>query len=165
MVPRENLRKLDLLCGPSMSRFCRIGILVFLLQAHFSGHCILQAQESTATSKSNHELLGTWQLISCKINGSKINFRNVTNMKHITSAAFVLTAYDGNGEISRVIGGKYKLEGENYLETPAYGSGRDFQIVKGKSQSFTWKVKGNKWLHSGKLTDGTEIEEIWQKVE
>ena len=41
----------------------------------------------------------------------------------------------------------------------------DLHGLKGKPQSFTWKVEGNKWLHSGTLSSGATIEEVWERVE
>jgi len=34
----------------------------------------------------------------------------------------------------------------------------------GKKQSFTIRVEGDKLYQSGQLSDGTKIEEVWQRV-
>ena len=52
-----------------------------------------------------------------------------------------------------------------YEETPEYGISNDFKLLKGKAQSFKWKVEGNKWYHNGKLSSGTTIEEVWERVQ
>jgi hypothetical protein len=72
---------------------------------------------------------------------------------------------DKDGKVVAAIGGPYILKGDKYEETPEYGLGDVFAIVKGKPQSFTWKVQGNRWYHSGTLTSGLTIEGVWERVE
>jgi hypothetical protein len=74
-------------------------------------------------------------------------------------------SYDRDGKAWRTAGGGYTVEQAVYEETPAYGTGSDFKIIKGKAQTFTWKLDGNKWLHTGKLSNGLTIDEVWERVE
>jgi hypothetical protein len=37
--------------------------------------------------------------------------------------------------------------------------------IKGKAQTFKWKVEGNRWHHTGKLDKGPTIDEVWERVE
>ena len=73
--------------------------------------------------------------------------------------------YDQGGKVTRAAGGGYKLNGDVYEETPEYGIGGDFDVIKGKAQSFKWKVDGNKWYHDGKLSNDLTIEEVWERVD
>ena len=34
----------------------------------------------------------------------------------------------------------------------------------GKEQKFTVKIEGDKWIHSGVLSAGQKLEEIWKRV-
>ena len=45
------------------------------------------------------------------------------------------------------------------------GVGDVLQMLKGKPQSFECKVEGNKWYHTGKLSTGLTVEEVWERVE
>ena len=63
------------------------------------------------------------------------------------------------------LGGAYTLKGDEYVETPEYGLGSDLDLLKGKPQAFKWRIEGNKWHHTGKLSDGLTIEEVWERVE
>ena len=56
-------------------------------------------------------------------------------------------------------------KGESYQETPEYGISSDFDVIKGKAQTFTCRVDGNRWYHSGALSNGLTIEEVWDRVE
>ncbi len=67
--------------------------------------------------------------------------------------------------MTRAAGGHCTLTAERYDETPEYGMSQDFEIVKGKTHSFQWKVDGNTWHSDGKLSTGLTIEEVWQRVE
>jgi len=34
----------------------------------------------------------------------------------------------------------------------------------GKTQVFTLRIDGGRWYHSGKESDGTVVEEVWERV-
>lgn len=127
----------------------------------------LAAQESTdAIIASGHELIGTWKMKSAKYGGQEYSFpEGTTTLKHVTPAQFMWVTYDKDGTVTRTAGGGYTLDGDKYAETPEYGIGEDFESIKGKAHSFSWKVDGNAWHHSGRLGDGLTIEEVWERVE
>ena len=79
--------------------------------------------------------------------------------------SFMWASYDKDGKVTRAAGGDYTLKGEVYEETPEYGISSDFDLIKGKAQTFKRKVEGNKWYHNGKLSNGLTIEEVWERVE
>jgi Lipocalin-like domain len=112
------------------------------------------------------KLVGTWRLASAKYNAKEIKFREGTTMiKHITPTHFMWVTYDQDGNVSRTAGGTYTLKGDDYVENPEYGLGADFEIIKGKAQTFKCKVDGSKWHNDGELSNGLTIAEIWERVE
>jgi hypothetical protein len=111
--------------------------------------------EPNGDAKSGNQLIGTWKIVS----------GDVTTVKHVTPTQFMWASYDKDGTVTRAAGGTYTLKGEVYEETPEYGIGSDFELIKGKPQTFTWKVEGNKWYHNGKLSNGFTIEEVWERAE
>ncbi len=116
--------------------------------------------------KPENKLVGTWKMVSAKYGGNEYTFpAGTTTLKHVTSSQFMWASYDQDGVVSRTAGGRYTLEGDKYEETPEYGMSNDFDVIKGKAQTFTWKVDGNKWLHTGKLSSGLTIDEVWERVE
>ena len=122
--------------------------------------------EQKADAKSVHKLVGTWKLISAKYGGEESKFpEGVTTVKHVTPTQFMWATYDKDGTVTRAAGGAYTLKGEVYEETPEYGISSDFDLIKGKAQTFKWKVEGNKWYHNGKLSNGLTIDEVWERVE
>ena len=126
----------------------------------------LSGPTSLAVAKSENKLLGTWKSVSAKFGGQEYKFpEGTTTLKHVTPTQFMWTSYDKDGIMTRAAGGTYTLKGEAYVETPEYGMSGDFDIIKGKAQTFTWKVEGNKWFHNGKLSNGLTIEEVWERVE
>jgi hypothetical protein len=52
-----------------------------------------------------------------------------------------------------------------YEETPEYGLSADFEVIRGKPQSFRCKVDGSRWHHEGELSNGLTIDEVWERVE
>ncbi len=125
-----------------------------------------RADAPKAGAKADNKLVGTWKLVSAKYGGEEFKFPEGTTMvKHVTPTQFMWATYDKDGTVTRAAGGPYTLKGETYEETPEYGIGSDFDLIKGKAQTFTWKVEGNKWYHNGKLSNGLTIEEVWDRVE
>jgi hypothetical protein len=124
------------------------------------------AAEPKADAKTDNKLVGTWKLVSAKYGGQEFKFpEGSTHIKHVTPTQFMWATYDKEGKVERAAGGSYTLNGDSYEETPEYGISEDFAIIKGKAQSFKWKVDGNKWYHNGKLSNDLTIEEVWEKVE
>ena len=122
--------------------------------------------ESAEKSKSDNKLVGTWKIVSAKYGGQDSTpTSEVTTVKHVTPTQFMWATYDKDGKVTRAAGGSYTLKGEIYEETPEYGISSDFDIIKGKPQTFTCKIEGNKWYHNGKLSNGLTIEEVWEKVD
>ncbi len=116
--------------------------------------------------KAGSELVGTWKLVSAKYGGRDASFlAGSTTLKHVTPTQFMWATYSSDGKVTRAAGGGYTLEGETYQEIPEYGLGADYGVVKGRTQTFKWKVEGNKWHHTGKLSNGLTIEEVWERVE
>ena len=125
-----------------------------------------RAGDPKADAKADNKLIGTWKLVSAKYGGEDFKFsEGTTHIKHVTPTQFMWATYDKDGTVTRAAGGAYTLDGDNYVETPEYGISDDFQIIKGKAQAFKWKVDGDKWYHNGKLSNGLEIEEVWQRVD
>jgi len=116
--------------------------------------------------KTENKLIGTWKLVSAKYNGQESKLPETsTTLKHITPTQMMWLTYDSEGKVTRGAGGSYTLKGDDFTDTPEYGVGPDFGIVKGQTHTFKCKVEGNKWYHTGKLANGLEIEEVWERVE
>jgi hypothetical protein len=119
-----------------------------------------------AEAKSDNQLAGTWKLLSAKYGGKEMKFpEGTTRIKHVTPTQFMWAVYDMDGKVTVGWGGSYTLKGEQYIEFPEYGVGGVSDMYKGKPQEFNWKVEGNKWHHTGKLSSGLTIEEVWERVE
>lgn len=114
------------------------------------------------------DLIGTWQLVSYKY-GTAPGFTQFPSdrvqLKHVTPSSFVWLRYGTTGgQIEQVAGGDYRLEGGNYTEQVVYGHGEDVKPLVGQSQNFTARIEGNRWHHTGVLSNGFKIEEIWERV-
>lgn len=141
----------------------RIGVIGGILSLALN---TLQAEEPSAKARTN-ELVGTWRLVSASYGGRESDLpKRVTMLKQITPTHFLWTRIDSTtGQIRDAAGGTYSLNGETYTETPKFGMGGDFEIVRDKPHSFTWKIDANEWHHTGKLANGLTIDEVWERVE
>lgn len=137
--------------------------IVVALAAFVPGCSTADAQRDEA--RPANELLGTWKQVSGKFNGQDFQPpEGTTLIKHVTPAGFMFVDVDKDGQIRDAAGGSYTVIGDTYFETPTYATG-DFHGLKGKTQRFTWRVEGNRWFHSGTLTSGLTIEEVWERVD
>jgi len=111
--------------------------------------------------------LGTWQLISYKYGEAdkwSEASRNQKRLKLITPTHFTWIAYEpASGKVLSMAGGPYTLSGLNYIESIEY-AGEGMTDYLGKKQSFTIQLETDKLRQSGQLSDGTKIEEVWQRV-
>jgi hypothetical protein len=68
--------------------------------------------------------------------------------------------------VKNALGGSFTLKGDAYEVLPEYGVGEELvKALKGKPQSFKFKIEGNKWHHTDTLSTGQTIEEVWVRVE
>jgi hypothetical protein len=144
----------------------QIVVAVLLLSVTFVVAATRTAADEQGDAKKQNKLVGTWKLTSAKYGGEEFKFpEGTTTIKHVTPTQFMWATYDKDGTVFRAAGGGYTLKGDVYEETPEYGISPAFAVVKGKAQTFKWKVEGNKWYHNGKLSNGLTIEEVWERVE
>jgi hypothetical protein len=123
------------------------------------------AEDPKKDSKLEDDIIGSWTMLSAKYNGTEHKFpEGSTSIKHVTPTQFMWVTYDKDGKVNRAAGGTYTLQGDKYEETPEYGISQDFDIIKGKAQTFKCRIDGDKWYHDGKLNNGLVIEEVWQRV-
>lgn len=149
------------LAGETRPAWCLAMIIAFALTA-----ATVRPAEPKGDAKYENKLVGTWKLVSAKYGGKEFKFEEgVTTVKHVTTTQFMWASYDKDGKVTRTAGGDYTLRGEVYEETPKYGISSDFDVIKGKAQTFKQKVEGNTWYHTGKLSNGLTIEEVWERVE
>jgi hypothetical protein len=82
-------------------------------------------------------------------------------VKIINRTHFVWVTYNRQDGTPRSVGGgTYTIDEESYKEKFEFG-GAD---LVGKEQTFTAKFEEDKWQHSGKLSNGVDINEVWRKV-
>ena len=143
----------------------RITVASLLLGFAFAAACIA-GDEPKDKAQTPNKLVGTWKLVSAKYGGREVNFpEGTTHIKHVTPTHFMWATYDQNGKVTRAAGGTYTLNGDAYEETPEYGVGEESELLRGKIQSFKFKIDGNTWHHDGKLSNDLTIEEVWARAD
>jgi hypothetical protein len=86
-------------------------------------------------------------------------------VKIINQTHFVWVTYAReDGKPLLLAGGTYTFDGKIYKEKVEFGGpGLPAELV-GKEQTFTVELEGDKWTHSGTLSIGLRIEEVWRRV-
>lgn len=149
-----------------------VAILPLLLSAALvSGQHPERTQaDAPLTDKVDNKgnLVGSWRIVSYKY-GNMAKFaswpKDQVMLKHITPTHFTWVTYDAKtGVVARMGGGTYSWNGNTYRENLQYGLGADVKGLVGKPQIFTGKVTETRWNHSGTLSQGEKIEEVWERV-
>jgi hypothetical protein len=108
--------------------------------------------------------VGTWKLVTAKANGKAVDVpAGTTVLKHVTPTDFVFVYYTPQGLITVAGGGRYTYNGTRYAESVEYGVGEGMAPYIGKTQEFTLRIEGGRWYQSGTETDGTAVEEVWER--
>lgn len=141
-------------------------LLIFGTVATLALTAALPGADQPAKDAGSH--LGTWRLVSAKYGDAK-EFSDVSNqgphIKMLTANRFIWVIYDSKTKlVSLSMGGSYRLEGASYTETVEFFQPKGMKVYLGKEQVFTIRIKGDRLFQSGKLSDGMQIEEIWQRV-
>jgi len=125
------------------------------------------ADKTSVADKSAPSLAGTWELTMEKYGDAK-EFTPASgehkSLKFVTDTHFIWVWVDPKTKkVTTSMGGRYELKGDSYVETPEFATeGMDAYL--GKAQKFTAKLEGDQWTHSGQLSEGMHIEEIWKRV-
>ena len=114
----------------------------------------------------NKSHIGTWQLISYNY-GNKNEFtlasKDNQKIKFITATHFFWAGYNSNGEIQWSAGGTYTLDDDVYIETIEFADEGMHSFI-GKEQNLKINVTNDELHQIGKLSNGLEIEEVWQRI-
>jgi hypothetical protein len=104
-------------------------------------------------------IAGTWELISPDMPG----YREV---KLLTGSRFAWVTYETEtGMLVGSAGGTYELDGRAYIERLEFGSEALLLELIGRDQVFAADLEGDEWHHTGTLTNGVEVREVWKRLE
>ena len=144
----------------------RIGVVALCVAGVCLSALTLRGESPARSADLKSALVGTWKMTSMKVNGEKSDLPDVSvTYKHVTPAGFVWLSYaKDTGKVFRAAGGSYTLVGDAYTEKIEYGMSDDFDTIKNASHAFTCRIEGDTWHHSGKLANGTAIDEVWTRV-
>lgn len=128
---------------------------------------IRAAEEPTTKKLAGDALVGTWEMVSTKYGDAteaSPTPEDLRALKFITPTHFIWAHFDPKTKkISNSMGGTYSLSGSTYVEKPEFAFEGMEEFV-GKVQKFTVRIEGDKWIHSGELSNGTKLEEVWRRV-
>ena len=123
------------------------------------------AADPVPEAELSKHLVGTWKMVSAKFGGKDSDLpTRLTVLKHVTPTHMTWMRSDPKtGEVVAMASGVWKISGDQYSDTPTMGMGSQFATVKGGTHTFTCRIVGDKWFHTGKLETGLTIEEVWER--
>jgi hypothetical protein len=114
-----------------------------------------------------NQLVGSWRIVSASFGGvpSELHKNSIT-IKHITPVHVIWIGYQPDDrKIFRSAGGSWKVNNGKYIETMRYGLDPKFKDTTfGKDFVFECRFEDDLWIQTGKLSDGSEMIETWQRI-
>ena len=128
---------------------------------------IASAQVEISDEEIRKQLVGSWRIVSASFGGvpSELHKNSIT-IKHITPVHIIWIGYQPDDRnIFRSAGGSWKVKDGKYIETMRYGLDPKFkENTFGKDFIFECRFEGDLWIQTGKLADGSEMIETWQRI-
>ena len=138
-----------------------------LIGIGFLGFVAWAADKASTPEKKAPSLVGTWEMTKEKYGDAKELTPATTDhkaIKFVTDTHFIWIWVDPKTKkITTSMGGRCELKGDAYTEIPDFAT-EGLEAYLGKEQKFTAKVEGDQWTHSGQLSEGQRIEEVWKRV-
>jgi hypothetical protein len=103
---------------------------------------------------SGAHLVATWRLVSATYGppGDQFNYvpKELVHLKHVTPTHFTVVTYEvSSKKVTMVGGGRYSWQDGAYKETIEFAVGGSLPKLLGKEQSFSAKLDGDRWTHTG----------------
>lgn len=127
----------------------------------------LRAEEPVPKDQLREKLIGTWKLVSFKADGVENDLPTcLTVLKHITPTHMTwMRIKPDTTEVVTMACGTWTIDGDQFSDSPLYATGDAGKIVMGGTHTFSCKIVGNQWHHSGALANGLKLDEVWERVE
>lgn len=114
---------------------------------------------------ADHPLQGNWELVSARYtraNGESTEVRapQLRSLKVIGPSRFAFITVREDGSLVRSAGGRYRVEGNRYIETIDYTSASHMR----GDYIFDWRIEGDLWYHTG-THEGVRFEEVWRRAQ
>ena len=134
----------------------KITFFAILLVAVIGSSC---ASRRSANVTSN-PLIGTWELVSARTVISPDHpflYKKMFNDTH-----FSVVTYTREGQVLRIHGGTYTLNGDVYIENIEYSS---IPGMPNTTSTFRLEIRGDRKYISGAIVDGRlPLNEVWRRV-
>ena len=111
-----------------------------------------------------HPLQGNWELVSARFTRAsgettEVKAPQLRSLKVIGPSRFAFITVREDGSLARAAGGRYRIEGDKYIETIDYTSASHMR----GDYIFDWRVEGDLWYHTG-THEGVRFEEVWRRA-
>jgi len=120
-----------------------------------------------AMPEEPHPLVGTWKKVATRDSkdGAWVPMPEKYSMlKHITPTHVSWAVFrNDTKEVVMAMGGRVTIDGKSYTETVDYGLGSIMNLLNTR-QKFTWKIEGGRFYQAGTLTNGTYLEDQYERV-
>ncbi len=139
-------------------------ISIFGLAAAILAGVSMAAPQAGSDNSSGSRLDGEWELVQSQAAGQG-TFKHRREIKLIADNHFIWVIYDTKSRTPIVMGGGIcSLAGNEYTEQLEFGEVR-LRGLLDRPQHFQAQSDGMTWRHTGVLSDGSRVQEIWRRVQ
>ena len=119
---------------------------------------------------TDHPLTGEWKLVFQRsVFETHIDtmlafgdhLKGGDQTKILTNTHFAFGRQSDDGENVTAGGGKYRIEGNKYIEMIEYHTSGP---LVGTEIAFSWEIKNEMWYHQGEFSN-FRLEEVWVRIE
>lgn len=114
----------------------------------------------------DNSVVGTWEVVSVAwttADGTEgTREAQGRSIKIYTESHFAVVGHNDEGEFSHAFAGEYVLEGDTVTEKLQKGSNPD---AVGTETSHKFSISGDEWRSTRVAPNGTEIQEVWKRIE
>ena len=122
--------------------------------------CLTSCQ--TTSSSARDPLAGAWELVSghaTTTDGKVLDYIGAKAQKVLSDGHFAFVTVAPTGTVAAG-SGTYTISGSTYTEVVTNTAGHPAT----GTYTFTWRVEGDKWYHTGSSASGTKYEEVWRRL-
>ncbi len=136
-------------------------------KSDFETSAITDESEQTSDQVLAKKLIGSWRIVDANKDGTPSDAHyGVVTIKHITPTQFTWLSYTSSDrQVFRSMGGSWKIEDGNYVETALYGMHDDFRERKfGNVRALACDIQGDVFTQTAIAENGSKFIEVWHRI-
>jgi hypothetical protein len=126
---------------------------------------IWEREEPRHDDSGKSELIGTWRVVSDKLDGKEIEFaKGTSHFIHVTPSHCAGVSFDKDGKMTDGGASACVLKNNTFVEYPISGLVGETRYLRNQHTAQTFRIDGKKCYITGMHSDGYKIEALYERV-